>query len=263
MRTSAIAVLAGLIAGCGSAERAAEAPAAEAPGLRVLTYNVNFGLEGDRACIEAIRAASADVVVLQETTPGWEAALREAFGEAYPHVVFRHSSGAGGIAVLSRYPLGPAEVIDAPSGWFPALRVVAETPLGPVQLLALHLRPPVSDRGSVVSGYFTTGPIREAEVTTYLDHLDPALPTVVAGDLNEWDGRAVRALAARGYRSVLPGFHGRQPTWRWQTSLGEVRAQLDHVLVDDRLVARSAEVRGAGRSDHLPLLVELAAAPRR
>jgi endonuclease/exonuclease/phosphatase (EEP) superfamily protein YafD len=260
-RVPAIAMLT-LLTGCTGAARAPREPAPDQPVLRVLTYNVNYGLAGDEATIDAIRAADADVVVLQETTPGWEERLREALSGRFPHMLFRHSSGAGGLAVLSRFPLHDLdyETLDDPASWFPAWRLVVDGPLGPVQVLAVHLRPPFSDSGSVLSGYLATRPVREREIEGHLELLDPALPTIVAGDFNERDGRALALLRARGFRSALPEFHGRARTWRWRTSVGEVSSQLDHVAYDARLEPLDARVLQAGSSDHLPVLVVLALA---
>jgi endonuclease/exonuclease/phosphatase (EEP) superfamily protein YafD len=248
--------------GCAASDQPVANPPAEEPTLRVLTYNVNYGLASDADTLGAIGVADADVVVLQETTPEWEVAIRERLSASYPQMLFHHSRGAGGLAVLARFPVHSREVIDAPSGWFPAWRLVVDGPLGPVQLLAVHLRPPVSESGSVVSGYFTTQPIREQEISAYLERLEPGLPTIIAGDFNERDGRAMEVLRQHGFRSSVSELHGRHPTWRWQTSLGQVRAQLDHVVHDELLLPRRAEIIDAGRSDHLPVLVELVRADR-
>ena len=75
--------------------------------LRVMTYNVNFGLEGDRRGIDAIVSANPDLVFLQETTPAWEKALVGRLGLAYPHHRFEHTRNewvAGGLGVMSRWP---------------------------------------------------------------------------------------------------------------------------------------------------------------
>ncbi len=244
----------GLIAGCGSTDRTAREPAQDEAVLRMLTYNVNYGLAGDEETMEAIREAQADVVVLQETTPAWEDALRPAMSEDYAYMLFRHSGGAGGLAILSRYPVHELDYLPA-IDWFPAWRLIVEGPLGPVQVLAVHLRPPISDRGSVVSGYFSTPGIRETEITDFLESLDPELPTVVAGDFNERDGLALAQLEERGFRSAIPEFQSRARTWRWQTRVGEIRTMLDHIAYDQRLMPLNAEVIEAGRSDHFPVLV--------
>jgi len=227
-----------------------------------MTYNVNFGLAGDDAGLAAIEAGGAELVFLQEVTPGWEQALRSRLARRYPRMAFHHAPGAGGLAVLSRHPF-EGEVLPSTVGWFPAWRVVVATPIGRLQVLQLHLRPPVSDRGSWVSGYFTTRGFRRGEAERFSASLDPALPTLVVGDLNEADQQAVRYLKGRGLRSALEEAQPFAATWRWRTSVGPIVHRLDHILYSRGLLLRGARVLEAGRSDHLPVVAELAAVPRR
>lgn len=235
---------------------------AAGPTLRVMTYNVNFGIAGDAETIAAIQAGAADVVFLQETTPGWEAALRRELGRRYPHQAYRHSGGAGGLAILSRHRFRESSYLAAPGDWFPAWRVIVESPLGPLQVLQVHLRPPVSDRGSWVSGYFTTGGYRRGEIAHFARDLRRDLPTLVVGDFNEAaGGKAVRFLEEQhGLRDVLERFSPGATTWHWQTSVGRIRLQLDHILHDARLRPLDARVLRAGRSDHYPVVALLAPA---
>jgi endonuclease/exonuclease/phosphatase (EEP) superfamily protein YafD len=221
--------------------------------LKVLTYNVNFGLAGDRETLAAIRDAQPDLALLEETNAGWERPLRATLSAELPHMIFENRGGAGGLAVLSRFPLAEVELLKPTgSGWFPACRVVVETPFGKVQALAVHLRPPVSDSGSVVGGYFTTGSVRAGEIEAFFAKLAPGFPTLVAGDFNEEaDGEVTKFLLAKGMVSALPAD---QPTWRWSIGIGTIRRQLDHIMYDRRLEVVSGEVRVAGRSDHLPVV---------
>ncbi len=151
-------VLVGLAAMAGGCARppAAEHPARpNGPSVRVLTYNVNFGIAGDSATIAAIRDADADLVLLQETNAAWERALRASLSGELPQMIFKNRGGAGGLAVLSRLPILEVELIaPAGEGWFPAVRIVVETAFGRVQALSVHLHPPVSEGGSFVSGVF-------------------------------------------------------------------------------------------------------------
>jgi endonuclease/exonuclease/phosphatase (EEP) superfamily protein YafD len=224
--------------------------------LRVLTWNVNYGLTGDTQAIEAIRAAAADVVFLQETNAEWEQALRAAFAETYATVEFVERPAAGGMGLLARWPVVEAEVLEPPAeGWFPAWRVVLATPLGHVQFLGVHLHPQISDSGSVVSGYFTTGDNRLAEIRAYVAQLDPALPTLLLGDFNETtSGEALGQLAALGYESALNEFDPGRDTWRWTTSAVTISFQFDHLVHDARLEPIDVRAIEAGRSDHIPVL---------
>ena len=244
------------LSGCAQATRTPRNPSPDVPHIKVMSYNVNYGLAGDASIIEVIADADCHVVFLQETTPDWEEVLREAFKEKYPHIDFRHGRGAGGLAVLSKFSFDPKELIDPPQGgWFPAWRVVIDTPLGKIQALNVHLRPQVSDSGSVVSGYFTTDTIRERQIGRFVEYLDPVLPTLIVGDFNEnRSGDAVAHLLQKGYQSALPEFSPYQTTWRWKTSLGTVTSQLDHIAYDRKLEPVNVWVLREGSSDHLPVV---------
>src|SRR6187551_2628728 len=90
MNWQAFAVPAALIVAllCGCAHeptRQPRAPGAQ-PTLRLMTYNVNFGIPGDEPTLAAIARGDADVVFLQEINAAWERELRAHFGRAYPHL---------------------------------------------------------------------------------------------------------------------------------------------------------------------------------
>jgi endonuclease/exonuclease/phosphatase (EEP) superfamily protein YafD len=255
-----------LITGCFSRPtRVAAAIDPATPRVSVMTFNVNFGLAGDSATLAAVAQQDADVVFLQETTPQWEQALRSRYAADYPHVAFQHTdAGAGGLGVMSKLPI---ERIDYPpaKNWFPAARVVLDSPVGRLQVLNVHLRPPISDRGGAVSGYVVTPPVREQEISTFAASLDKRLPTLIVGDFNENErGRALRWLNANGYRSALPEFAPAAQTWRWRTSYVALNGRYDHLCYDARLTPLRVDVRMTGRSDHLPVVgvFALATPPR-
>jgi endonuclease/exonuclease/phosphatase (EEP) superfamily protein YafD len=240
----------------------AGAARADAPRLSVMTYNVNYATAGDATIVAAIAEGDADVVLLQETTPAWEKALRGRLGARYPHILFRHfHRSPGGLGVLSKHPVVEKDYLPAPSGWFPAWRLEVEAPLGAVQVLNVHLRPNV-DGHSWIKGWFTTRGIRRREMASYVAKLDPKLPTVVAGDFNEeLDGRAVRLLAARGFTSAVEPFAPGAATWHMPNRKDGLRLQLDHILCDGRLVPISAGILDRGGSDHFPVIAVLRLRP--
>jgi endonuclease/exonuclease/phosphatase (EEP) superfamily protein YafD len=249
-----------LVGACASGSPAgapARAPKAETETatLEVMTYNVNFGIEADPSSIAAIRRESSGLVLLQETTPGWEKSLRAALSSDYPYMAFRHSGAAGGLAILSKHEFVERELIDPPEGgWFPAWRLEVASPIGKLQILNVHLRPQLSESGSFVSGYFTTPKVRFAEMSRYFARLDPSLPTLVVGDFNEGRrGLAIAYLKKRGFKSALAQFDD-SPTWRWPTSVGTVSAELDHIVYAPSLEPVEVRVVEAGRSDHLPVV---------
>ena len=91
---------------------------------------------------------------------------------------------------------------------------------------------------------------------------DESRPTIVAGDFNEAEsGKAVSFLEQRGLSSVLTEFHPGANTWRWNTPVGSVSAQLDHITYDQTLTPLNAYVVREGRSDHFPVVAVFAQAP--
>lgn len=239
---------------CSAPPRSAREPTPGKPTLSVMSYNVNFGLACDGPTLDVIAKGDVDAIFLQETTPAWEGCLREALSPSHPHIAFRHGLGAGGLAILSKVPFDDAAYMPSPVGWFAAWRVVVHSAVGDVQVLSVHLRPQVSDSGSYVSGYLSTGPYRKAEIEAYAPTLDEALPALALGDFNEEDGEALQHLREAGMHDVLDDFD-LGTTWRWPTPLGELTMQLDHVFYRGKVVPLSAKVVEAGRSDHLPVVV--------
>lgn len=252
--------------GCAGARPAVTPPG---PHFSVLTWNVNYGMPGPQAVADTLGEADADVVCLQETTAAWEAYLRPRLSGRYPHVVFRHRGGAGGLAFLSKHPLTELEWIEPPrdgeSGWFPAWLVRVDVPGGPVQVLSVHLRPPVSDEGSFLSGYYETKPVRRREIERVAEYLRPIeeMPALIVGDFNEDEsGRAVAWLHERGYTDALREFDRSAQTWRWRTSVGTLKDRLDYVMYSPRLECYGAQVLRAGASDHYPIAAVLGRAER-
>jgi endonuclease/exonuclease/phosphatase family metal-dependent hydrolase len=145
-------------------------------------------------------------------------------------------------------------------GWFDAERIVLAAPLGTLQILHVHLRP-AYDSGGWISGFMSTPPLRRKEIETYWAAIEPGLPTIVAGDFNEDPcGLAVAFLDAQGLRRV-PTSGPR--TWHYEVGVDGtpwdlLQMDIDHVMIDPTLVARDAVVLDAGRSDHRPVIVELA-----
>lgn len=259
--TSTLLTLALIAAGLSGCAASARIPQVAPPGqatLRIMTYNINFGGRGDPQALAAVRSGDADVVFLQETTPAWEHAFKRTFSREFPHQRWLHvRGGAGGMAVLSKWPFA-LEAIPAGPGWFDALRAEVTTPIGPVEVLSVHLRPPVSDSGSFIAGHFTTPKVRKGELRHHARHLKGDAPLIVLGDFNEdGDGSGVVWMRkAKGLSNALMQFEPDAETWRWPTWAMELTDTFDHILYDARLVCLNARVIDAGRSDHLPVVAE-------
>ncbi len=230
----------------------ARAPTPGVPYVSVTTFNVDLARYDDPKTVAAVGAADADVICLQETNDAWAEVLREHYAERYPFMAFR-GSGSGGLAVLSRHPFEDLGLLEGVEGWHPAWSVLVDSPLGPLQILLVHLRPPVNARDGV-AGYFQADARQTKEVRSFSQSLRSDLATLVVGDFNTSDGPALDYLEDRGYRSVLPLFRPGQETWRYDKGLvGQTIDTLDHIFFDGVLDPLDAYVLYEGRSDHLPV----------
>jgi endonuclease/exonuclease/phosphatase family metal-dependent hydrolase len=253
LRAAAVLAAALLLSACA---RVREPEAPVGPSFRIATYNVNWsGYRADLTA-KAIRECRADVVCLQETTPDWEPFLRAELSGDYPHCLFRHGRGAGGMAVFSKWEIHENAWAKPPAGWFNGWVLNVATPAGAVQVLAVHLRPPLSDAGGVsVGAYFSSKKARQTDVSQFLGLLQRGSATIVLGDFNEDDdGKAVEWLESQGLTDALREFDRKSITWRWPTRLWTLTGRFDHLLYSPELYCCRAEVaEGAGASDHFPV----------
>lgn len=225
--------------------------------LSVATYNINFGNGHSPRTVETIAALDTDIVMLQETTEMSEAAVRGALSERYPEIRFHHCCRAGGLGVLSRYPILDAEIVETDIGFFPAWWLRVQTPAGPLVIVDVHLRPPISDGGSWVVGFFSTRDARAREIAALWLDVPKGQPIIVAGDFNEEaDGGVLKFLSRDGLVSALPEFRKKEPTWHWRVGATTLRMQLDHIAYGGPLQAVGAKVVRGGLSDHEPVVVD-------
>ncbi len=248
--------------GCRSV-RTAQAPTG--PHFRILTYNVNWGGPQPELAAEIIRQSGADIVCLQETTPQWEALLRRELSHDYPFAAFRNSQNrmGGGLAFLARTAGSEIAYIRSDTGWFDGWIIAFRTALGRIQVLNVHLRPPVSDSGSWVSGYLTTRDDRVREIERFYERRRPELPIIVAGDFNDsQNSPVIEWLEEKGMVNALPAFDRNSPTWQWRTSLVKLSRRMDHVVYSRELQCCSARVIRAGASDHFPVEAVFVKPPR-
>jgi len=244
--------VAAFMCGCDSTR---EAQAPTGPHFKVLTYNVNMQCLRPELAVEAILEADADIVCLQETTPTWERYLRNGLKKRYSHMLFRHWRSAGGMAILSELKAEEVAYYQPKAGWFPAWLVIADTPVGQVQILNVHLHPKIGEDGKPVIGAdSSTEEIRLREIKGFYGHPRGNLPMIALGDFNEDEsGSAMKWLSEKGMTNALYEFDRSSSTWRWGHYV-TIEDRFDHILYSDRLHCLEARVVKAGASDHYPVL---------
>jgi endonuclease/exonuclease/phosphatase (EEP) superfamily protein YafD len=251
-----ILVLVLLIAGAGCRSVRPPDPVT-GPHFTLMTYNVNWGGVGAEEAVKIIRDEQPDIVCLQETNPQWERYLRSALSREYRYMSFRDSAGraGGGLGFLSKVPASEVAYVPSDTGWFDGWIMSFQTTVGKVQVLNVHLRPPVSDRGSWISGYLSTGDDRQREIEQFYAHRRKDLPVIVAGDFNDGEGSGVlRWLQNQRMRNALPQFDSYTPTWQWRVSAITLRRRMDHIVYGSDLYCYEARVVRAGGSDHFPVI---------
>ena len=150
--------------GCNMPTRFAATAPRGVPTVSLMTYNVNFGLAGDRQTLDAIERPDVDVFCLQEVTRAWETSLRSRFVREYPHQAYHGDDGyTAGFPILWKWPIESIEQLPKVD-WCPNAPII-RSPIGPLQILNLHLRPPRHNSGSVVVGYFSTRRRTRAQVS--------------------------------------------------------------------------------------------------
>lgn len=224
----------------------ANPPAADgATPMVVMTANLRLG-EADG--IEVVRIATerhVDLLVVQEVTPAVLADMdRAGLRDLLPYRVGLAGSMATGTMAFAQTPLTDAVRL-------PTLLGSWSFELGDLRVQAVHPEYPVD-----ASGWLRD----QAVVVRAVTDGDPDL---VVGDFNATaDHSSMRTLADRGYRDVgelaNEGWHPSWPANGKFDLLGMPLAQIDHVLVGDRLAALSMTTAGVPGSDHRAVVATVA-----
>ena len=222
--------------------------------ISILTYNVNYSFINKDA-INILDSIDADVVCLQETNENWEEIFKIGLKDKYPYRQFKHCCTAGGLAILSKYPIIESNYMENNTGWFPAWIVLIKKDQDTIQLLNVHLKPGLTKRGRIGwNAYFKADEIHIKELTQFTKELNTKLPIIILGDFNENDnGKTMKWLHEEmNFQDALSKFDKKSKTWRWII----LRGRYDHIIYNNLLSCSNAAVYKLGKSDHLPLLSE-------
>ena len=225
--------------------------ASSAPSFRI--FNANVFAANDRTAdfAEEIRRARPDVVVLQESTPRFLAAL-DATGVLadLPHRLTVSRSDPFAAAVMSRWPLRDDDVLSV-RGRPILIRATLEFSPAPLRLFAFHAVSPVA-------GF-------RQEWVEDLDALAAAVgqenqPVIVAGDFNAtWGHRGFRRVLDAGLTDAAAD-RGKafKMTWPRNRRLVPPMLRIDHVMTTERLVVTWIGTGNGSGSDHRPLVADVA-----
>jgi endonuclease/exonuclease/phosphatase (EEP) superfamily protein YafD len=225
------------------------------PALRVMSANLLMVNQDTQGIIDEILAARPDVVLLQEYTDAWHAAVEPALSGRYPFSSVVTQDDSFGVAVYSRTPFVEGDVDNRlPLGrsLVPQTRAVVRFAGRDVAVYNVHLLPPRN------LGYATEGRLQFADLLQTLS--GEKLPYVVAGDWNFTGDvpqhRDLRRIGARDAHDLAGT--GRGATWPVNSFFRYLPGlQFDHVYVGPGLTAVRSAV-GVGRgSDHRPVIADV------
>ena len=237
--------------------------------FNILSYNINnvAAVHSSRhrlAIIHAISSSNSDIILLQETNVEWEKAIIAAelqFQYTHYHHPGPNDRAAGGIAVLSQYPIKNVKILDfsrdIDGSVFPILIFDVNIPIkdknslspssheyeATIHIANIHLRPPVNLDGSAqLDTARKTEPIRVKEAKELIkqstnqrdtENLTKHPPLdIIAGDFNENDNRGgLNYLQSLGYKDALHHVPRRKETHTWPFgNMLTLRKRLDHIL---------------------------------
>ena len=215
--------------------------------LRVMTTNLLRGRADASALADLLDVWDPDIVAAQELGYTQTDVLEHRFGFG----VCKPDGDGEGKGLVARIPM-TVDILELPDR--DAMRGVADTWLGDVEVIGLHLLNPLD-------AWLRRAPSRRRQLAALLEHLTPDRDhRVVMGDMNAsplWP-------AYRQIRKVCPdvvadwahgGGMGAAPTWSPGPS-GRAVLRIDHVFASG-LRARRVHVSPMPGSDHRVIIVDL------
>lgn len=212
----------------------------------LLSANLNSGNKNAAAVLGHLATEQAHVVVLQEYNARWAEELSE-LQTRYPFHFRLPREDNFGLALFSQWPLLSAEAIDL-GGSTPAIVAKLTTASGPLQIIAVHLRPPLTaDRAAQRARQFAALTQLAAETE---------LPLAVVGDFNAtpWSPQFHRWIHTA---KLSNGLGGQGLAYTWPTTMPMFRIPIDACVVNDGLKIVAQRRGNRIGSDHYPVVTTL------
>jgi endonuclease/exonuclease/phosphatase (EEP) superfamily protein YafD len=234
---------------------------ADAPRLRVLTYNALISNVAYDAVEAMIREQQPDVIAVQELSHEMAAEITARVGSDYPYQLLHPWSDPRGMGIWSRYPIASSTTLTLYDWENWAQYAQLDVGGRAVHFWNLHLWP----IGTLDRTIFARNLIRQHEQAEQLGATVAGLegPVLVAGDLNASPTNRTYALLNQelddAWREAAfgPGFTFPAPG----TALPGVPPflRIDYLWTKGPLTALEVRVLDSGAgSDHLPLVGEFA-----
>jgi endonuclease/exonuclease/phosphatase (EEP) superfamily protein YafD len=231
-------------------------PAATAPRLRLLQFNAAQNTTPLLRWLAQHRQ-DVDVIVVLEADPAFVADMNVLAAD-FPHHIERLDDSPFSIALISRYPLRDAHVLDLIGADFPAVYAKIDMDSASVRLFGIHPPPPLG--GELAQ-------LRNRYMNALADQLTKEgaeAATLVAGDFNStiWSPRLRDFMTHAGLEDAQRG-QGAPGTWPAITARysGLLGIPIDLTLISPDLGIVNRRAGSFPGSDHLPVFTEIAFQP--
>lgn len=228
--------------------------AAAPPSLQVLSANLLMINKKTEGIVAEVQASGADLILFQEYTDHWHAALHPVLKETHPHAEWVTRDDSFGIAMYSKHPfVEPARSDHAlGGGGVPQQRAVIEVGGRRVAVYNIHLLPPRTWQYTV-------------EFRRQFRDLLASIgkekdPVLLSGDFNFTEATLqAQALGALGLRDAWDvAGSGYGATWPVVSALRYLPGiRLDHVYAGPGLGVLECRTGTGAGSDHRPLSARL------
>jgi endonuclease/exonuclease/phosphatase (EEP) superfamily protein YafD len=222
--------------------------------LSVLVANVLMENRDGGRLMALIRDRSPDVILAVETDAWWVDRFR-AFESSHPHFHYVPQSNTYGLVFMSSLPVEGLRIERLVEEDVPSVHATLVLSSGTrVRFYGLHPRPPHPVHGP------STSP-RDAEILIVGQRVaGEAVPTVVAGDLNDVAWSHTTRLFQR-ISGLLDPRRGRGMYNTFHAELWFARWPLDHIFHSADFQLQAIERLPAFGSDHFPVFARLVYAP--
>jgi len=214
--------------------------------IRVGLINLDVSNREVQLVLNELERAEPDVVVLLEYTSRWAEELQDV--EGFDHVIASPEESPFGIAIISNRPPTEFEEFRLVEDAGPTLRVRFAVSGRELEILALHLFPPIRAGGTAM---------RDNQLRAAAEFVrSNDVPTLVVGDLNSsyWS-HGFRLLTAR--TDLRSAAKGRGIKGTWPSDIFVLRIPIDHVLVSGSIEVGSFERGRFVGSDHFPVWADV------
>jgi endonuclease/exonuclease/phosphatase (EEP) superfamily protein YafD len=222
--------------------------------VSVMNVNLLMANQDTAGIISEIRSVSPELLLLQEYTEHWHAALQTAIGGEYPHIAYTTRDDSFGMAIYSRRPFVEPVKMRLPlgAGDLPQMRAVIAIAGRPTAVYNVHPLPPTG------LAYVTESRLQIADLADLLR--SEQLPAIISGDFNFTENSPqFDLLTSLGFVEThrLAGW-GREATWpvnsifRWMPGF-----RLDRILLSSTLTATESRTGVGMSSDHRPVIARI------